>query len=234
MRRHHFRPLVLGALLALLGACSSLLPKPPVPPAFYLIDAAPLVAPVATGAQLPPAAPPAQPPITLPHTLIVSAPLSAAGVDSPRILYLRQPHQLLYFAHSEWVDTPARMLAPLLVKAIDGAATWRAVVGAPSAASGDLRLETTLLRLQQDFTSTPSQVRFTLRATLLDAGSRRVLAWREFDARVAAPSEDAAGGVAAANRAVRQVLTELGAFTADTARGLPATAAPPAAVPTTR
>ena len=230
MRRHHLRLLVLGLLPALLGACSGLLPKPPVPPAFYLIDAAPVAAPVAAGAPLPPAAPPDQPPITLPYTLIVAAPLSASGVDSARILYLRQPHQLLYFAHSEWVDTPARMLAPLLVRAIDAAATWRAVVAAPSAASGDLRLETTLLHLQQDFTSTPSQVRVTLRATLLDAGSRRVLAWREFDARVAAPSDDAVGGVAAANRAVRQVLGELGAFTADTVRSLPVTAAAPAPV----
>ena len=134
MRRHHLRLLVLGLLPALLGACSGLLPKPPVPPAFYLIDAAPVAAPVAAGAPLPPAAPPAQPPITLPYTLIVAAPLSASGVDSARILYLRQPHQLLYFAHSEWVDTPARMLAPLLVRAIDAAATWRAVVAAPSAA----------------------------------------------------------------------------------------------------
>ena len=226
MNNHHHHCLRLalaGLLLALLGACGSLLPKPPVPPAFYLLDGAVAAAPAAVGA-----APP--PPVTLPHTLIVAVPLPAAGYDSVRILYLRQPHQLLYFAHSEWVDMPARMLAPLLVQAIDGAASWRAVVAAPSAASADLRLETTLLRLQQEFTSVPSQVRFTLRATLLDAGSRRVLAWREFDARVAAPSDDAAGGVAAANRAVRQVLDELGAFTADTARSLPAPAAASAPV----
>lgn len=222
----HRRLLALGPLLALLGACGSLLPKPPVPPAFYLIDAAPAAVPVAAGTHLPPT----PLPTSLPYTLIIAAPLSAAGYDSARILYLRQPHQLLPFAHSEWVDTPARMLAPLLVKAVDGAATWRAVVAVPSAASGDLRLETTLLRLQQDFTSAPSQVRFTLRATLLDAGSRRVLAWREFDARVAAPSDDAAGGVAAANRAVRQVLDELGAFTAGAARGLAAAATAPAQV----
>ena len=226
--RHPFRLALAGLLLALLGACGSLLPKPPVPPAFYLLDGLVVPAPAADRANTPPAAPP--PPVALPHTLIVALPLPAAGYDSARILYLRQPHQLLYFAHSEWVDTPARMLVPLLVGAIDGAASWRAVVAAPSAASADLRLETTVLRLQQDFTSAPSQVRFTLRATLLEAGNRRVLAWREFDARVAAPSDDAAGGVTAANRAVRQVLDELGAFTADTARRLPATAAAEAPV----
>jgi len=30
---------------------------------------------------------------------------------------VREPHKLEYFAHSEWVDPPARMLAPLIVAA---------------------------------------------------------------------------------------------------------------------
>lgn len=45
-------------------------------------------------------------------TLIVSPPHAAAGFDSQRIMYLRQADQLEYFAHNEWIDTPARMLAP--------------------------------------------------------------------------------------------------------------------------
>ena len=44
--------------------------------------------------------------------------------------------------------------------------------------------------------------------------ARRVVAWREFDASVSAPSEDAYGGVRAANRAVQDLLAELAAFSA--------------------
>ena len=44
-----------------------------------------------------------------------------------------------------------------------------------------------------------------------------MLAWREFDAGVAALSEDAYGGVRAANLAARQLLAELAAFTAQAA-----------------
>ena len=82
--------------------------------------------------------------------------------------------------------------------------------------SGELRLETEVLLLQQEFTTKPSQVRFVLRAYIAEDGTRRVLATRDFEALVPAPSEDPYGGVLAANTAVRQVLDELTAFSAQT------------------
>jgi cholesterol transport system auxiliary component len=163
-------------------------------------------------------------------TLIVNPPRAAPGYDSTRLLYQRQPSQLAHFAHNEWVDTPAHMLAPLLVAALQRGGPWQAVVAAPSVASGDLRLETMLLRLHQDFSqargnghdnspdSAPSQVRFTLRATLVDSASHRVLAWREFDTTEPAPGNDPDSGVAAANRAVQRVLVDLAGFCEDAAR----------------
>jgi cholesterol transport system auxiliary component len=86
------------------------------------------------------------------------------------------------------------------------------VLRAPSAAGGALRLETELIRLQQDFGSTPSHVRLSLRAMLLDGVTRRPIAWREFDVSVPARSDDPLGGVAAAREATRQLLGELAAF----------------------
>ena len=84
-------------------------------------------------------------------TLIVNPPHAAAGFDSPRIIYVREAHKLEYFAHSEWVDPPARMLAPLLVAAVENSGAFRAVVLTPSAAAGDLRLDTEIIRLQHEF-----------------------------------------------------------------------------------
>jgi cholesterol transport system auxiliary component len=108
------------------------------------------------------------------------------------------------------------------------------VVPAPSIAAGDLRLDTDIIRLQQDFSSQPSRVRFTLRAYLVDNTTRQMLAWREFDASVAAASEDSHGGVVAANQAVQAVLEQLAAFCTETARdwqaAMPvASATPPSA-----
>ena len=69
-------------------------------------------------------------------TLIVSTPRAAAGFDTRRIVYLRQAHELEAFAYHEWVDTPALMLAPLIAQAIERSGAFRAVLRAPTAASG--------------------------------------------------------------------------------------------------
>ena len=151
-------------------------------------------------------------------TLVVSPPYAAAGFDSQRILYVRRAYTLEYYAHNEWVDTPARMLAPLIVAAAARSGAFGAVVPTPSIASGDLRLDTEVRRLQHEFLGSPSRVRFTLRATILDIATRRVIATREFEAVAAAPSEDPYGGVVAANLAVRNVLASLADFCASAAQ----------------
>jgi cholesterol transport system auxiliary component len=202
--------------LLLAGGCGVLNPKSTPPPSFYALDGAPAgaAAPGYVRATAAGAGP----------TLIVNPPHAAAGFDSRRIIYLRDLHKREYFAHNEWVDTPARMLAPLLVAALEKSGAFRAVVLTPSAAAGELRLDTEIIRLQHEFGAGPSRVRFTLRATLVEVKARRVVAWREFDASVAAASEAPYGGVLAANSAVQGVLAELSAFCAEAAR-LPVIAA---------
>lgn len=134
-----------------------------------------------------------------------------AGFDSPRIVYLREPHRLEYFANSQWVDPPARMLGPLLVAAIEKTGVFAAVVLVPGAADGELRLDSEIIRLQHDFQTSPSRVRFGLRVTLVNDKTRQVLALQEFEAVEPASSEDAYGGVLAANRAVQQVVQQVAA-----------------------
>jgi cholesterol transport system auxiliary component len=197
------------ALLSLAG-CGALSPTTTPPPAFYALDSLPVAQPP----QAAPAAPASRPP-ALPAaapTLVVNPPRAAAGFDSQRIIYVREPHKLEYFANSEWVEPPARMLGTLLVAALENSRGFSAVVLAAGSAAGDLRLDTEVVRLQQEFQTRPSRVAFTLRATLVDDKTRRVLAVRQFDAAEAAPSEDAYGGVVAANRAVRKVLDDLALF----------------------
>jgi cholesterol transport system auxiliary component len=207
-----------AAVLLLAAGCGTLLPKAKPQPAFYVLDGTGAETTLRDGAvrDVPALAAAASAP-----TLIVNPPHAAAGFDSPRILYVRSPHQLEYFAHSDWVDTPARMLAPLIVAALERGAAFRAVVMTPSAAAGDLRLDSEIVRLQHDFSVQPSQVRFTLRVTLVDNLTRRVMAAREFEARVTSRSEDTYGGVVAANAAVQAVLGELALFCAEAARGWP-------------
>jgi len=194
-----------GLSLAALCGCSAFGPQAPPHPAFYSLDAAPRSAAIRSAAATP--------------TLIVNPPHAAAGFDSPRIVYVREAHKLEYFAHSDWIDPPARMLGPLIVAAVESTGAFRAVALTPSAAAADLRLDTEIVRLQHEFGTAPSRVRFTLRAYLVNVKARRVLASQEFEAAVPAASEDPYGGVLAANQAVQAVLEELSAFCADAVRG---------------
>ena len=145
-------------------------------------------------------------------TLIVSPPQAASGFDSQRMVYVRQDHRLEYFAHSEWVDAPARLLGPLLVSAAQRTGAFSAVVLASGAAAGDLRLGTELLQLQHNFQTQPSQVQVSLRVYLTDEKTRRVLAWQTLSAQAPASSDTPQAGVVAANQAVQAVLVQLGQF----------------------
>jgi cholesterol transport system auxiliary component len=197
--------LAVATALALTG-CALLLPKASPQPAFYSLqalldhtagqrDSAIGLVPHATALTGP--------------VLVVHVPVAAPGFDTARIVYTQEPHRLQIYARHEWVDTPARMLAPLIVAALERSSTFHAVVLAPSAASGSVQLDTQLLRLQHEFGPLPSQVRLVLRAQLIDIKTRQVLATREFENVSHSLTEDAQGGVAAAQQATHMLLGEL-------------------------
>jgi cholesterol transport system auxiliary component len=201
------------------SACS-LLPRAelPDPLALYALDMSGAGAATAASAASAVRGAPLTAPVTaavLAPTLVVGLPQAAPGFDSARMIYVRQPHRLEYFARSEWVDTPARMLLPLLVAALAPVEAFAAVVPAQSSAAGALRLDTEVLLLQQEFGGGPSRVRFALRARVVAHGDRQVLASRSFEAVVPSASEDPYGGVLAANAAVQSVLDQLVPFCAE-------------------
>ncbi len=187
--------------LTLLCACSSLLP--PAPPAenIYLLEAGKSSnPPVLSGSA------------RRNVVLAVSMPHARPGFDTAQMVWLHQPHKLEVYARNRWADTPAQMLAPQLAHALERAGAFQAVVQTPSAVAAGLRLDTELIRLQQDFTAKPSRVQLTLGVQLIDVATRRVVASAEFDESEPAPTEDAYGGVLAANRALERLLAKVVAF----------------------
>ena len=194
--------------LLLLGGCSSLLPTPAAPPSLFTLDDG-------TSAPASPTSRPA--PNAALATLIINTPKAAAGYGTSHIVYARRTHEIEYFAFSLWVDTPAQMLTPLIVRAVERTGAFQAVLAAPTAASSRFRLDTEIIRLQQDFSTSPSRVRLTLRAVLIDTTTKAVVARREVDASVASRSEDTYGGVIAAQTVTQRVLTELATFCAEVA-----------------
>jgi cholesterol transport system auxiliary component len=197
IRRMSCQALQVLVPVLLLAACS-VLPEPKtVSQNIYVLEAGPVI-----------------PAAQVKHDLVlaVSVPRALPGFDTPQMAYVQQPYELNYFATSRWADTPARMLEPIIAQAMLQTQSYRAVVQASGAIPADVRLDVELVRLQQDFTTRPSRVQLTLRAQLIDVRGRRLLAAQQFDEQETAASEDAYGGVAAANRLLQRVLGKLAEF----------------------
>ncbi len=188
------------ATAALLSACTALKLPEPASQNTFLLDAQP-----AAAAQ----------PARRDLVLAVGETHARPGFDTSAMAYSRRPNELEHFARNRWADAPAQMLAPLIVQAVEQAGGFRAVVRGRSPAAADLRLDTELVRLQQDFAVQPSRIELTLRAQLVDLRNRRVLAAREFDELEPASSDDPYGGVTAANRALARLLGKLASFCAE-------------------
>jgi cholesterol transport system auxiliary component len=181
----------------MLGACVSL-PKPE-PVQLFTID------PRLEGEPVPGPGP----------ALLVSAPRAGPGLDGPRIAYLEAPNQPRYFARSQWVEPPARMVGASLARALERTGRFQAVTQVAFGSRPGLRLESEVVRLQQEFTARPSRVRFTLRLEVVDVAAQRIIGTRELETFAIAPSDDAAGGAAAANEAVKSALTEAAGWCAE-------------------
>lgn len=153
-------------------------------------------------------------PSTLPtrraEVLAVSLPVAAPGYDTAQMAYLRQPLELEYFASHRWADIPAQMIQSALVQTLS--TEFSAVVTAPGMLPADLRLDTELIKLQQNFTQQPSRIQLTLRAQLIDVKAKRVIAVKLFEESEITTSEDAYGGALAANRALQHILSGLTEF----------------------
>ena len=194
------RTTALALCALLITGCAGLLPTQAEAPATYLLDARPA------------ADRSARPKRDL--VLAVGMPRASPGYDTAQIAYMRRPYELEYFAKSQWADTPTRMLAPLLTLALEQSGEFRAVVQAPGGVPADLRLDTELIRLQHDFGTQPSRIVLAVRAQLVDLRGKRILREMEFEEVEIAPSEDAYGGVIAANLALQRMLARLVEFSA--------------------
>ena len=145
-----------------------------------------------------------------PHgVLVVGLPQEQGGTNTSGIAYLLRPHEIRYYAYNQWAESPARLLMPLMVQAMEKTNCWGTVTNAASALRDDFRLDSEILQWQQEFFSNPSRVRVSFRAQLVESQKREVIAARRFEIIEEAPSGDAYGAVIASNRAVNRLLGEI-------------------------
>ena len=107
---------MIGAIVVI-TACSPLGPAPSSEaPKVYLLQWEHPPGDEPTG-QLNPACP----------TVLLSSPRAAPGYAGAGMAYMEEAHRIDYFAHHRWADSPARMLEPLLIHALETSGAFQAV-----------------------------------------------------------------------------------------------------------
>jgi cholesterol transport system auxiliary component len=144
--------------------------------------------------------------------LLVTPPQAEPGFETLRMVYVKRPYELEYYAVNQWADTPVRMFTPLLVQVLSQSGIWRAVIPLPSSVRGDYRLDSYGFVLQQEFLQQPSRVRVMIRTQLVDLKESTIVGMRTFEAVENSPSENAYGGVLAANRAVAVLIDHIASW----------------------
>jgi cholesterol transport system auxiliary component len=144
--------------------------------------------------------------------LLITQPKPQAGFDTARMAYLLRPYEVNYYAFNQWADMPARLLHRIMVENLDKTGLWSAVLQTPGTVPAQFRLDCDNLVLAQQFISRPSSVRLALRAQIVDLKKSAIVATQYFELFEVAPSDDAYGGVQAANHAAAKFLTELAAW----------------------
>ena len=150
--------------------------------------------------------------------LLITQPKAQAGFDTARMVYLLRPYEVNYYAFNQWSDTPARLLHRIMVENLDKTGLWRAVLQTPGTVPAQYRLDSDNLILEQQFLSRPSRVRLALRGQIFDTKKSAILDTRYFELFETAASDDAYGGVLAANRAAEKLLVEMAEWLSTVAR----------------
>jgi cholesterol transport system auxiliary component len=143
--------------------------------------------------------------------LLVLSPTSDPAFDTTQMAYSVRPYQIAYFARNEWLDTPPRMLWPLLVRTLRDTGGFAAVAMPPYTGRFDYALQTRILELEQDLGTEPATLQLRLHVELSDAAGR-VIATRDIEVRERMRERTPEAGVVAANDAVANALLQLTAF----------------------
>jgi cholesterol transport system auxiliary component len=141
-------------------------------------------------------------------TIQVGAGNAAAGLRGPRMVYMRDPFAVNYFAFARWGDPPSFMLRDQARRFLKDSGGFSGVLTAPVSARTDWQLEIGDVALVQQFAGDSSTVRMAFEGRLFDSDRRSLIGTRYFEI-IEPAGGDARSGVEAANRAAQVLLPQL-------------------------
>lgn len=139
----------------------------------------------------------------------VSLPIAIRALDTDRIMVAAPGGRISYYGDAAWSDRLPRLVQSRLVEAMQDSGAFRAVLTAQDRVDGELTVATEIRAFQLDVDNGRSAAAVTIFAKIVDERRGRVIATREFSARVPAGMDDPAAAVAALQESFGQVTGEL-------------------------
>ncbi len=133
-------------------------------------------------------------------------------VNTTQIAYLIPPYKIGYFVKHNWAAMPTQMLQPLIVQTLQNTHHFYSVNSVPFIGNYHYVLTTQLLTLHQTVASDRSEVYVVLRAQLINAVTKQVVAVKTFSVSQPTIVNTPESGVIATNKAVATVLKQLATF----------------------
>ncbi len=146
-------------------------------------------------------------------SVLITNTIASAGYRSNQMLYMVSPYELKAYANNVWAAPPATFVTNIIQQSIIDQRYFSAVVVAPFSGTATYRVDTKLLKLQQEFLLPESHVRIQLSATLINNTTNRVIATHIFEVVVPSPGNNAYSGVIAANKGITEISNNLAHFT---------------------
>jgi cholesterol transport system auxiliary component len=141
--------------------------------------------------------------------LIVEAPISAASLNTARIVVQRSSLQIDYFARSNWSDTAPLLVQTLLIESFENTGKIVAVSREATNLRADYLLKTELREFQAEFDgSGPPQVRVRINGKMVRLPERTIIASQTSERVIRAERSDMASIVEAFDEALGKVLKE--------------------------
>lgn len=144
--------------------------------------------------------------------LLVATPDARPLLNSTHIFYSKKAYQIAYFSHNEWIETPAQMLQPLIIKTLQNTNYFHMVVTPPYLGTYNYILNTQIMQLIMDYTTCPGIVRISMRAQLVNPVTNKIVASRDICATHPILLQTPYGSVFATNLAVIDLLNQLALF----------------------
>lgn len=141
--------------------------------------------------------------------LLVSIPTAPRWLNTSEMIYQTSASEINYFSQNEWAAPPSLMLEPIVAHALSQSGLYHVVVQAPFGGNADERLDVQILTMQQDFTQNPSVYTMVLQAQLINMKTGDIIRGRRFSYTIPTETNDPAGGVKAANKAIQEWIPQL-------------------------